>query len=444
MPFKPEHTSYTFKQSEIIDGSLFHAQKGTGYEMDISGYLQLLQQVTANDELQERHLPEISPHSDGIDALLKTLAICLPVELRNYNRTLEQQDLYAELNEIVNDQFQTARQLLDERLAELNISERELPSIELDDQTQTAISQVQEHAWYLVLLNHRVIYSATRAHAQWSNLDPIEQQDLLQLTLMSCWRSACRHKPEHGAFLTYLGSYLPDHIGELAAAVQGISKNHKVNYLDSYKHARVQLRGTVLDYPYWHELYACMVFDKKAGRLSYQEPLRAILAYERIYRGNRPIHDDNDVLRWHNSLQNMRETLDFSRLPRLRQILDLAYPLSLDRERLIYFFNERGDLDSLHGDIYYRLSTEEEDIPDLVDQRLLEDQVLKVFEYLDAREVLVLQLRYGLHGMGEHTLDEVGEIIGRTYERARQIESSALRKLRHPSRSYLIEDFRSE
>jgi len=50
---------------------------------------------------------------------------------------------------------------------------------------------------------------------------------------------------------------------------------------------------------------------------------------------------------------------------------------------------------------------------------------------LTAREEKVLRLRFGLGFDREHTLEEVGDVFGVTRERIRQIESTALRKLRH-------------
>ena len=47
----------------------------------------------------------------------------------------------------------------------------------------------------------------------------------------------------------------------------------------------------------------------------------------------------------------------------------------------------------------------------------------------------MLKLRFGVGGGTEHTLEEVGQSFTVTRERIRQIESKALRKLRHPSRS---------
>ena len=53
-------------------------------------------------------------------------------------------------------------------------------------------------------------------------------------------------------------------------------------------------------------------------------------------------------------------------------------------------------------------------------------------EALNARERRALVLRFGLDGAAPVTLDEVGYALGVTRERARQIEVTALRKLREP------------
>lgn len=61
---------------------------------------------------------------------------------------------------------------------------------------------------------------------------------------------------------------------------------------------------------------------------------------------------------------------------------------------------------------------------------------------LPARTERVLRLRFGMGGVEEHTLEEVGEKFDVTRERIRQIEAKGLRKLRHPSRSRKLEAFR--
>jgi RNA polymerase primary sigma factor len=64
----------------------------------------------------------------------------------------------------------------------------------------------------------------------------------------------------------------------------------------------------------------------------------------------------------------------------------------------------------------------------------LRQQTQGVLQTLTPREEKVLKLRFGVGGGSEHTLEEVGRSFAVTRERIRQIESKALRKLRHPSR----------
>ena len=53
---------------------------------------------------------------------------------------------------------------------------------------------------------------------------------------------------------------------------------------------------------------------------------------------------------------------------------------------------------------------------------------------LSPREEKIVRMRFGIGEKAEHTLEETGEIFGVTRERIRQIESAALKKLRHPRR----------
>ena len=60
---------------------------------------------------------------------------------------------------------------------------------------------------------------------------------------------------------------------------------------------------------------------------------------------------------------------------------------------------------------------------------------------LTPREAEVLRLRFGIGDGTEHTLEEVGKAFNVTRERIRQIESKALRKLRHPTRARLLKPY---
>jgi RNA polymerase primary sigma factor len=68
-------------------------------------------------------------------------------------------------------------------------------------------------------------------------------------------------------------------------------------------------------------------------------------------------------------------------------------------------------------------------------QNLLRAKLEEVLGTLTPREACILRLRFGLQNGHSHTLEEVGKKFGLTRERIRQIESKALRRLRHPKRS---------
>lgn len=69
-------------------------------------------------------------------------------------------------------------------------------------------------------------------------------------------------------------------------------------------------------------------------------------------------------------------------------------------------------------------------------RQALDEQLSK----LTLKEAEVIKLRYGYYGK-ERTLEEVGKQFGVTRERIRQIETKAIRKLRHPSRAKHLRDF---
>jgi RNA polymerase primary sigma factor len=78
---------------------------------------------------------------------------------------------------------------------------------------------------------------------------------------------------------------------------------------------------------------------------------------------------------------------------------------------------------------------------DAASQCLLKEQITSVLGSLTKRERKVLQLRFGLGDGRSRTLEEVGREFGVTRERIRQIETKALRKLRHPARSKKLKDY---
>lgn len=78
---------------------------------------------------------------------------------------------------------------------------------------------------------------------------------------------------------------------------------------------------------------------------------------------------------------------------------------------------------------------------DVVSYSLLCDQLQSVFETLSDREATIIRLRNGIEHGPPMERDEVAQMYGVTSERIRQIETEAMKKLRHPSRSQVLRDY---
>ena len=78
---------------------------------------------------------------------------------------------------------------------------------------------------------------------------------------------------------------------------------------------------------------------------------------------------------------------------------------------------------------------------DLVINKRLQETIEAVLKTLTPREEAVLESRFGLGGLQEKTLEEVGKQFEVTRERIRQIETKSIRKLRHPARARKLRQF---
>ena len=107
-------------------------------------------------------------------------------------------------------------------------------------------------------------------------------------------------------------------------------------------------------------------------------------------------------------------------LKRVRELFDLVEdPVSLE--------TPVGDGDSMYGDM---LEDENSEQPDTVLAELLRAvELQEALASLNERMRHVLELRFGLNGQIPKTLEEVGNELGVTRERVRQLESRALREL---------------
>ena len=95
--------------------------------------------------------------------------------------------------------------------------------------------------------------------------------------------------------------------------------------------------------------------------------------------------------------------------------------------------------DSVLGDF---IEDDEAPAPaDSATYNLLKEHLQIILNDLPPREVRILQLRYGLLDGQAYTLEEVGNKMGVTRERVRQIEAQALSRLRHPSVQKILRDY---
>ncbi len=99
-----------------------------------------------------------------------------------------------------------------------------------------------------------------------------------------------------------------------------------------------------------------------------------------------------------------------------------------------------GDDDDSHlGDFLEDTQTE---LPsEAAHSNSMQETVRQVLDSLSPREAKVLRMRFGIEMQSDHTLEEVGKQFDVTRERIRQIETKALRKLRHPSRADKLRSF---
>ena len=130
--------------------------------------------------------------------------------------------------------------------------------------------------------------------------------------------------------------------------------------------------------------------------------------------------------------EELAERLDMS-VERIHEIRKIALePVSLE--------TPVGDEDDTHLADF--IQDEHTAVPaDEATMTILREQLKEALDTLHPREQQVLKLRFGLEDGQVRTLEEVGKEFNVTRERIRQIESKALRKLRHPSRSKRLRDF---
>ena len=110
--------------------------------------------------------------------------------------------------------------------------------------------------------------------------------------------------------------------------------------------------------------------------------------------------------------------------------LEMGEPASIEE------ILEKDEEISTHESVELEPSVEE-----LVEQRLYDEQGRLALAKLSSKERQVIELRYGFADGTIWTLEEVGQLLGVTRERVRQIEAKVLRKLKNPAFSKHFRSF---
>ncbi|MGH7475919.1 MAG: sigma-70 family RNA polymerase sigma factor [Longimicrobiales bacterium] len=99
-----------------------------------------------------------------------------------------------------------------------------------------------------------------------------------------------------------------------------------------------------------------------------------------------------------------------------------------------------GDTDD--SKLVERFVSEEAAEPEeAVEERLLSEEIERALDTLSPRDAQVLRLYFGLDNGREHTLEEIGNMLGVTRERIRQLRDRALKRLREGDLGPALESF---
>ena len=159
-----------------------------------------------------------------------------------------------------------------------------------------------------------------------------------------------------------------------------------------------------------------------------------------------PIHMIETINKIHKIKRNYSQ--EYGKEPTTKMI---AEEIGLPEEKvknIIKITNEPVSLDSpLGSDDDGRIgdTIEDKDSINQLDAILKDDlrtQIELVVDKLNEREQAVISMRFGLlEDESERTLEEIGKALGITRERVRQIEATAIKKLKHPKIGKELRDY---
>jgi len=174
-----------------------------------------------------------------------------------------------------------------------------------------------------------------------------------------------------------------------------------------------------------------------------QSIIKAIADKGRMIR--LPIHMLNTIRKCYYISKKL--TQKFGREPTPKE---LAEHLGIPREKVVSILQIAHDPSSLEVPVNEDGSSELGDLIEDSESGVHEESIFfmalqqllrQVLNKLSKREKRIIELRFGLDGEGPYTLEETGKILGITRERVRQIQNSALNKLKSFKLSTDLKEF---
>jgi len=156
----------------------------------------------------------------------------------------------------------------------------------------------------------------------------------------------------------------------------------------------------------------------------------------------------NQGQRW-GKLRRISERLvqKFGREPTLEELADAANLTVAQVTHTVRAAREPVPIDELVGDEEDRpredliADVDSEDPEEATSQTLLSEEVQHMLSNLPPRQEHILKLRYGLIDGETHSMAQIGEMMGYSRERIRQLQHEALDALRQMQSKYMLRDY---